>query len=111
MKDVREAAVDVGDFAGDAGRQIGQQEGGGVAHFFDGDVAAQRRVRGGKAQQLAEVLDARGGQGLDRAGRDAVGAHALLPSDFRQVAHAGFQRCLGQAHGVVVGQWRASAPR
>src|SRR5690606_28425308 len=37
------AGVDVGDFAGDAGRQVRAHEGGGVADVLDGDVAAQRR--------------------------------------------------------------------
>lgn len=36
------ACVHVGDFAGDAGGEVRQQEGGGVAHFLDGDVAVQR---------------------------------------------------------------------
>ena len=37
------AAIDVGDFAGDAGGEIGAEEGGSVADFFDGDAAFQRR--------------------------------------------------------------------
>ena len=41
---VAEAAVDVDDLGGDAGGQVGQQEGGGVADVVDRHVAAQRRV-------------------------------------------------------------------
>lgn len=36
-----EAAVHIGDFGGHAGCQIGQQEGGDIAHVFNGHVAAQ----------------------------------------------------------------------
>ena len=39
---LRKAAIDVGDLARDARGQVGQQEGGRVAHLFDGDVAPQR---------------------------------------------------------------------
>src|SRR5690606_33389504 len=39
-----EAAVDVGDFASDAGGQIGKHERSGVADVLDGHVTAQGRV-------------------------------------------------------------------
>ncbi len=98
-----EAAVDVDDLGTDASRQIRQQKRGGVADVVDRDVAADRRLSGELGLQLAEVLDARGGQRLDRAGRDAVDPHALGAQALRQEAHAGLERGLGQAHGVVVG--------
>src|SRR5450830_925781 len=100
---VGEATVHVDDVARDARGQVGQQEGRRIAHFLDRHVAAQRRVAGGKAQQLAEVLDAGGGQRLDGAGGNAVRADALLAQVFRQVAYRRFQRRLRQAHRVVVG--------
>ena len=45
----------------------------------------------------------RRGQRLDRPGRDAVDADALGAEAGREVAHAGLERRLGQAHRVVVG--------
>jgi len=50
-----EAAVHVHDFAGDAAGEVGEQEGDDVADFFDGDIAAQRRVVRVVGQQLAEL--------------------------------------------------------
>ncbi|KAG1436594.1 hypothetical protein G6F57_020591 [Rhizopus arrhizus] len=50
-----------------------------------------------------EILDAAGSQRLDGAGRNAIGADAARAQRRGQVAHAGFQRRLGQAHRVVVG--------
>ena len=49
-----EAAVHVSDFTGDAAGQIAAQEGGGVAHFFDGHIAFERRVLLVVAEQFAE---------------------------------------------------------
>ena len=72
------AAVDISDFAGDARGEIREQEGGGVAHFFDGYVAAERVVRSHMAQELAEVGNARSGQGFDGACGSAVAADALF---------------------------------
>ena len=47
------SAVDVGDFAGDAGGEVGEQEGGGIAHFFDGYVAAEGVLVGDVFEQFA----------------------------------------------------------
>ncbi len=47
------AAVHIGDFAGDAGGQIGEQEGGGGADFVGGYVAAQRVLFGNVSEQAA----------------------------------------------------------
>ena len=52
------AAVHIGDFAGDAGGEVGQQEGGGVADFFDGYVAAERVLVGDVFEQFAKIGDA-----------------------------------------------------
>jgi len=56
-------AVHIGDFAGDAGGEVGQQEGGGVADFFDGYVAAERVLVGDVFEQFAKIGYARGGAG------------------------------------------------
>src|SRR3546814_2930596 len=53
---------------------LGAQERRGIADVLDGDVAAQRRGGFERRQHLAEVAHARGGQGLDRPGRDRVDA-------------------------------------
>src|SRR3546814_1949082 len=66
------ARVDVGDLAGDAGRQVRAHEGRGVADVLDGDVAAKRGGGLEGAEHLAEVAHARRGQRLDRSGRDRV---------------------------------------
>jgi len=38
-RDGREAAIDVGNFAGDCARQVGKVEDGDVADFIDRDIA------------------------------------------------------------------------
>lgn len=55
---LRETAVDIGDLTGDAARQIRQQEGGGIAHVFQRDIAAQGRICFDEVEDLAEILDA-----------------------------------------------------
>ena len=75
------SAVDVGDFAGDAGGEVGEQEGGGIAHFFDGYVAAEGVLVGNVFEQFAQIGDARGGQCLNRTGGDAVAADAVAAAE------------------------------
>src|SRR3546814_4983132 len=75
------ARVDVGDLAGDAGRQVRAHEGRGVADVLDGDVAAKRGGGLEGAEHLAEVAHARRGQRLDRSGRDRVDPGALGRSE------------------------------
>src|SRR5690606_13502447 len=98
-----EATIHIQDLAGDAGGQVGAEEGTGGADFLDGDVAAQRGAGFVVGQHLAEALDAGGGQSADRAGGDGVDADAVRPQAGGQVAYAGFQAGLGHAHDVVVG--------
>src|SRR5690554_2039112 len=98
-----EATVHIQDLAGDAGGQVGAEEGTGVADFLDGHVAAQRGAGFVVGQHLAEALDAGGGQGADRAGGDGVDADAVRAEAGGQVAYTGFQAGLGHAHDVVVG--------
>ena len=52
------AAVDVGDFPGNARRQIGEQEGRYIADIVDGDIAPHRRVFFNVFEDLAEIADA-----------------------------------------------------
>src|SRR5690606_12455466 len=85
------AAIDVGDFSGDARGQVRAQERGGVADVLDGDGAADRGIGLDVAEDLAEAADAGRGQGLDRAGRDRVDADAFRTEVQRQVAHAGLE--------------------
>src|SRR3546814_9129183 len=56
------AGVDVGDLAGDAGRQVRTHEGRGVADVLDGDVAAKRGGGLEGAEHLAEVAHAQIGR-------------------------------------------------
>src|SRR5690606_33376691 len=71
------AAVDVGDFTGDARGEVRAQERGGIADVLDGDRAPDRGVGLDVAEDLAETADAGRGQGLDRAGGNRVDAGAL----------------------------------
>src|SRR5206468_1601843 len=79
---VAEPGVDVEDFAGNRGSQVGQQERGGVADVLGGHIAAQRRMLLDELEDPAEAADARRGERLDRPGGDAVDADALrvMPS-------------------------------
>jgi hypothetical protein len=52
---MREAGVDIGDFTGNAARQIRQQEGGGVADIIDRYIAPQWRMGFHEVQDLAEM--------------------------------------------------------
>ena len=96
-------AVHIGDFAGDTGSEVGAEEGGGVAHFFDGDAAFERRGFLETFEHFAEVLDAGGGQRANRAGADAIDADTVLSQVGGKVADGRFQRGFGEPHGVVVG--------
>src|SRR5690606_36707986 len=98
-----EATGHIQELAGDAGGQVGAEEGTGVADFLDGDVAAQRGAGFVVGQHRAEALDAGGGQGADRDGGDGVDADAVRAEAGGQVAYTGFQAGHGHAHDVVVG--------
>ena len=72
-----EAAVDVGDLGGHAGRQVAQQEGRHVADVVDRHVAAQRRRLGHDADRiLPKSLMPLAASVLIGPGADAVDAHA-----------------------------------
>src|SRR2546430_1788061 len=66
-RDGRETAVDVGDFAGDGAREIGEIERSDVAHLIDRDVPPQRRIAFDELQNFRESRDACGRQRLDRS--------------------------------------------
>src|SRR3569832_1555686 len=97
------AAVDVENLAADARGEIGTQERTRIADLFDGDVALERRLLRDVFEHLAEVADARGGEGLARSRRDRVDAYALRSEALRHVAHVRLEARLREAHHVVVG--------
>src|SRR4051794_11084323 len=59
------AAIDVMDLAGDATGEIAEQIESSPAYVIDGDVALHRRIEFVPAEDMAEVADAGGRQGLD----------------------------------------------
>src|ERR1044072_546487 len=59
------AAVDVVDLTGHAGGQLAQEVEAGAAHLVGRDVALQRRVQFVPFENIAEIADAGGRQGLD----------------------------------------------
>src|SRR5690606_24870493 len=73
------AGIDVMHLAGDAAGQIAAQVKGRPAHVFDCDVAAQRRIQLVPLEDIAEVADSAGCEGLDRPGANRVYADVLGP--------------------------------
>ncbi len=73
-----------------------------VADFFNRDVLAERRVIFVPLEDIAEVADARSCEGLDWTCRDRVDANVLLAKIFCKVTNRSFERCLCNAHDVVV---------
>src|SRR5690606_5218196 len=67
-----------------------------------GDVAAERRLLLDGAEDALEAADGGSGEGLDGPGADRVDADALGPEVGGEVAHAGFEGGLCDAHDVVV---------
>jgi hypothetical protein len=68
------ARIDMVDLAGDGAGEIGEEIEAGVADLLGGDGPLQGRVQLVPFEDVAEVTDAGGGKGLDRAGRDTVDA-------------------------------------
>src|SRR6185295_10899554 len=79
------AAVDMVDFAGNAGRQLAQEIDSGAADLVGRDVALQRRVQLVPPEDIAEIADAGGGQRLDRASGDGVDPDVLAAEVGRHV--------------------------
>src|SRR5437879_13518900 len=65
---VAEPGVDVEDFAGNRGSQVGPQERGGVADVLGGHIAAQRRMLLDQPEDLAQAPGARRRQRLGPPG-------------------------------------------
>src|SRR5512139_4292064 len=91
--DRREAAVDVGNLAGDGTREIGQEERCDVADLVDGHVPAERRVLLDEIEDLREAADPGGRERLDRAGRDAVDADLLGTHARGEIADVRLEAC------------------
>src|SRR3954454_390298 len=81
--------IDMMDLAGHARAQVAQQVEGGVADFLGADIALKRRVQLVPFQDIAEIADAAGRQGLDRSGRNGVDPDLLRAEVGREVADAG----------------------
>ncbi len=71
------SSINIEDLAGNAGGEVGAEEGGGVADFLDGDIAPQGGAILHLLEHGAEVGDAGGGEGADGAGGDAVDAEGV----------------------------------
>src|SRR5690606_6990893 len=82
------AAVDVGDFTGDARGEVRAQERGGIADVLEGGRAPDRAGGLHVAEDLAETADAGRGQGHDRAGGTRRKASAVRAVVERQAATA-----------------------
>ncbi len=98
------AAVDEGDFAGDAGGEGAGEEEGGVADLGLLDVAAEWGAIGGGFEHGLEVADAAGGEGFDGTGGDGVDADAAGAEGGGEVADGGLESGFSDAHDVVVGE-------
>src|ERR1044072_8630322 len=96
------AAIDVMHLAGDPGRQIAKQVNAGPADLLDRDVALQWRIELVPFEDIAEVADTGGGQGLDRPGGDRVNPDIAATEIGCEIAHAGFERGLRGPHHVVM---------
>src|SRR5205807_1041642 len=70
--DGAEAVVDIEDLARDSGGQVRAEEGGGVAHVLEGDVAAERGDFRHPGEHLPKAWDPGRREGLDGARGDAV---------------------------------------
>src|SRR5207244_5165425 len=96
-----ESAVHVVDLAGHPGRQVGQQKRRYVTHVPCRDVSPQWRTLLDVLEDLAESRYPARRESLDRPGRDGVDANAFWSEARSQIAHAGLEARLGEAHGVV----------
>src|SRR6185437_8335018 len=103
------AGVDEVHLAGDAARQVAEQIGGGAADLVERDVELERRLRLVPLEHGPGVADGRAGQRAHRAGGNRVHADAVAAEIGSQIAHARFERGLGDAHDVVVRRDAAGA--
>ena len=98
-----ETGVHVHDFAGGRAAEIRQQPQSTARHALDGGVFLQGREGPALRDHAAAVLNARQRKRADGAGRDGVAANALGAKVAGYVAGGGFERRLGHAHHIVVG--------
>ncbi|SVD08661.1 uncharacterized protein METZ01_LOCUS361515, partial [marine metagenome] len=96
------AAVDVDHLTSDGCAAVTGEEHASLAEFLSGNVAFERRVGRVVLHQVGESGDAASGQGVHRAGTDAVHANFLFTKVGRQITRARLKRRLGHAHDVVV---------
>ncbi len=104
-----EAAVDEGDFAGDAAGQVAGEEEGGVADFEGVDVAVEWGALFDGGEDGGEVADAAGGEGFDGAGGDGIDANLFGAEVGGEVANGGFKCSFRYSHDVVVREYFVGA--
>src|SRR5215813_4805718 len=102
--DDREAAVDVGDLAGDRARKIRQQKRRDVADLVDRDITPKRRVLFYETLDLGEAADPGSSQRLDGSRRDAVDAYSLGTERCCEITNVRLKARLRKSHDVVVRQ-------
>src|SRR5579883_416239 len=96
------AGIDEVDFAGDAGREIGQKIKPGAAELVERYAAMQRRMTLLESEHRARVADTGARQGADWARGDRIDANGAATEIDGKIADRSFERCLGDAHGVVI---------
>ena len=72
-----EARINVADVAGNAARQIREQESSSIAHFLNCHRTTERRILFHHTQKLAKALNAGCSERLDRTGGNGIGANAF----------------------------------
>src|SRR5437588_5483840 len=97
------AAVHVDYLSGDAAAAIGGEKQSGLAYLAYFDVAFQWSAFGVGFQHVPQSRDTARGERLDWPGGDGVDPNLLFAQIVGQIAHGGFESCLGHAHHVVVG--------
>jgi len=90
-----EAAVDEGDFSGDAAGEVAGEEERGASNFELVDVAVEGGAFGYGVEDFAEVADAAGREGLDGPGGDGVDTNVFGAEGRGEVADCGFEAGFG----------------
>jgi len=96
------SGIHVEDISGDAAAEVAAEKNGGVGHFGDISVAAQRGVFLHEIEDLGEVLNAARGNGFDGAGGNGVDADLASTEFGGEVADFRFERGFGDTHDVVI---------
>ena len=103
------ARINMQAFAGNTRAEIAEEVERALTHFFLGHIALQRCVVLVPAQNIAEITNTAGSQGLDWTGRNRVHPHILFAHIDREILDGGFQGRLGNAHHIVVRHYLLSA--